>query len=152
MHFPSVTGSNLEGTKFNLPGDLAGDLNLVITAFWRDQQMLVDTWMPLARRLHERYSLVTYELPVIENRNFMWRRFIDSGMRAGIPDRHTREHTITLYLDKERFLEQLGVADNTIQVFLIDRAGRVLWHREGPLDPDGEESLSLFLELLKPAA
>lgn len=152
MRFPHVTGSNLEGTKFNLPEDLAGDLNLVLTAFWRDQQMLVDTWMPLSRRLKKRYSVITYELPVIEDRNFLWRRFIDSGMRAGIPDRHTREHTITLYLDKARFLSQLGIDDSTIHALLIDRAGHVLWHRAGPLDPEGEDSLSCFLESLTPAA
>lgn len=147
MRFPTVTGSNLERRSFTLPGDLEGDLNLVILAFWRDHQMLVDTWMPLARRLQTNHSgLVAYELPVIESRSRLSQWFIDSGMRSGIPDRTTREHTITLYIDKVGFLASLGIDDDsTIHTLLIDRAGSILWRANGPLDPAKEEALSEFL-------
>ena len=154
MHFPTVQGSNLERRRFNVPGDLAGEKNLVILAFWRDQQMLVDTWMPLARRLQQRHgNLVAYELPIIEARNRLARLFIDNGMRAGIPDRTVREHTITLYVDKARFLESLEIEDqSTIHALLIDRSGRVLWQTSGPLDPEKEVALSEFLEPCPSAA
>ena len=114
MHFPTVTGSNLERRSFTLPDDLEGEVNLVILAFWRDHQSLVDTWMPLARRLQTRHSgLVAYELPVIESRSRVSQWFIDSGMRSGIRDRTTREHTITLYIDKAEFLATLEIEDDS---------------------------------------
>ena len=148
MHFPTVTGSNLERRSFTLPGDLEGELNLVILAFWRDHQMLVDTWMPLARRLQTRHSsLVAYELPVIESRSRISQWFIDSGMRSGIPDRATREHTITLYINKVEFLASLDIDDDsTIHTLLVDGVGRILWRSTGPLSPAKEEALSEFLE------
>jgi len=148
MHFPTVTGSNLERRSFTLPYDLEGEVNLVILAFWRDHQSLVDTWMPLARRLQSRHSaLVAYELPVIETRSRLSQWFIDNGMRSGIPDRTIREHTITLYIDKVEFLASLDIEDDsTIHTLLIDRAGCILWHSDGPLDPTKEEALSEFLE------
>ncbi len=154
MRFPTATGSNLERTQFTLPGDLEGERNLVILAFWRHHQMLVDTWMPLARRLQQRHSdVVAYELPVIESRNKLAQLFIDSGMRAGIPDRTIREHTITLYVDKAAFLSQLDIDDDsTIYTMLIDRAGNVLWHTSGPLDPGKEQELEDFLEPCPSAA
>lgn len=148
MHFPTVTGSNLERRSFTLPDDLEGEVNLVILAFWRDHQSLVDTWMPLARRLQTRHSgLVAYELPVIESRSRVSQWFIDNGMRSGIRDRTTREHTITLYIDKAEFLATLEIEDDsTIRTLLIDRAGRILWRSDGPLDPAKEQALSEFLE------
>lgn len=154
MHFPQVKGSNLEHRRFTLPGDLEGDRNLVILAFWRHHQMLVDTWMPLTRRLQQRHSdLVAYELPVIEKRNKLAQLFIDGGMRAGIPDRTIREHTITLYVDKAAFLARLGIDDDgTIYTLLVDRSGNVLWQTSGPLDPEKEQALEDFLEPCPSAA
>jgi hypothetical protein len=148
MHFPTVKGSNLERRLYTLPGELDGDRNLVILAFWRHHQTLVDTWMPLARRLQQRHpDLVAYELPVIETRSKLSQWFVDSGMRAGIPDRSTREHTITLYVDKASFLHPLGIEDDTtIYALLIDRAGNVLWHASGPVDAEKEAALSDYLD------
>lgn len=154
MRFPTVTGSNLERRSFTLPRDLEGETNLVILAFWRDHQMLVDTWMPLARRLQARHpNFVAYELPVIESRSRLSQWIIDRGMRAGIPDRSVREHVITLYVDKVEFLASLGIDDDsTIHTLLIDPAGHILWRASGPLDPAKEEALSEFLEPCPTAA
>lgn len=148
VHFPTVTGSNLERRRFTLPGDLEGDVNLLVLAFWRHHQALVDTWMPLAGRLEERHEgLAAYELPVIQSRSRLSQWFIDSGMRTGIPDRRVRAHTITLYLDKPPFLRALGISDDrTIYPMLVDRAGTVLWHTSGPLEPHKEQELIAFLD------
>lgn len=147
MRFPKVRGSNLERRAFTLPYDLEGDINLVILAFWRHHQMLVDTWIPLTRRLQLKHpGLKTYELPVIESRSKLSQWFIDSGMRAGIPDLATRNQTVTLYVDKAAFLDPLGIDDDTtIHSLLIDRRGNVLWCASGPLDSDKEQALENFL-------
>jgi hypothetical protein len=148
MHFPQVTGSNLERRRFSLPGDLEGEFNLLILAFWQRHQTLVDSWMPLADRLQQQHKgLVAYELPVIQSRSRLSQWFIDGGMRAGIPDRRIREHTITLYLDKAPFLDALDISDDhTIQLLVVDRLGRVLWRTAGAWNEEREEDLVSFLD------
>jgi hypothetical protein len=148
MHFPQVTGSNLERRRFSLPGDLEGDFNLLFLAFWQRHQSLVDSWIPLANRLQEqRKDLVAYELPVIQSRSRLSQWFIDGGMRAGIPDRRIREHTITLYLDKAPFLDALDISDDrTIQILVVDRLGRVVWRTTGGWDEEREEDLVAFFD------
>jgi hypothetical protein len=36
MQFPTVSGPNLEGGRYHLPGDLEGDLNLLLTRSYQD--------------------------------------------------------------------------------------------------------------------
>jgi len=148
VRFPSVSGTNLQRRRMTLPRDLAGEINLLLVAFWQRHQALVDTWMPLAQRIEERYEgFAAYELPVIQNRSRFSRWFIDSGMRAGIPNPQVRERTITLYLDKAEFLDALEISDDgTIYAILVDRSGEVLWHNRGPLDPAKKSDLMAFLD------
>jgi hypothetical protein len=142
--FPSVTGSNLQREKRNLPEDLEGELNLVLIAFQQWHQTQVNTWIPFARQLEETHSGVRYyELPTIQRRNVLARTFINEGMRAGIPDPVARERTITLYLDKHAFREALQLpSEDDIYVLLLDRQGRVLWRAEGAFTPEKGESLA----------
>ena len=146
--FPAVSGSNLERRLFRLPGDLDGELNWLILAFWQRHQGAVDTWMPLAKQLEERHpGLITYELPVIQSRNRWSQWIIDSGMRAGIPDRHVRARTITLYLDKVPFLNALEIGnDDAIYSVVVDRSGAVQWRTAGPWSEESEADLVTFLE------
>ncbi len=148
MRFPTVTGSNLERQHLTLPRDLEGDLNLLFLAFWRRHQELVDSWLPMANRLQDRYpDLAAYELPVIQSRSRLSQWFIDGGMRAGIPDRRVRERTVTLYLDKAPFLEALEIADDdTIQVMLVDGEGQVVWRTSDAWSPQGEAGLVSILD------
>ncbi len=148
MSFPTVTGSNLERRRMTLPAGFEGYLNLVVLAFWQRHQALVNTWMPLAGDLEQRHpGLVFYELPVIQKRSRVSQWFIDSGMRAGIPDRRVREHTVTLYVNKPPFLKDLGITDDgTIHPMVVDRAGRILWRASGPLTEAAESDLVDFLE------
>lgn len=143
-----MTGSNLEQREFSLPSDFEGDLNLIVLAFWRQHQALVDTWMPIAGDLEERHTgLFVYELPIIQTRNRLYQWFIDSGMRSGISDQRVRERTITLYVDKPPFLEAVGIRDDSnITSLVVDRAGRILWRAAGPATDSAESDLVDFLE------
>ncbi|HEY8802711.1 MAG TPA: hypothetical protein VIN00_06500 [Candidatus Dormibacteraeota bacterium] len=131
--FPAVRASNLNGRPFDLPGDFEGERNLVILAFQREQQALVDSWSPAIANLLARYAdLCFYELPTISRGNLLFRAWLDGAMRAGIPARPARDHTITLYLDKAAFRQALDLPhEDTIYVLLFDRAGRVLWRSNG---------------------
>ena len=131
--FPAVHASNLNGRRFDLPADFEGDRNLVILAFQRQQQALVDSWSPAIANLLARYAdLCFYELPTISRGNPLFRAWLDGAMRGGIPDRQAREHTITLYLDKAAFRQALNLPhEETIYILVLERGGHVLWRGQG---------------------
>ncbi len=146
--FPLVRGSNLEGRKFALPADFEGETNLVLVAFQRWHQDLVDTWVPVARELKKADPRFTYyELPTIYRGNPLFRFWLDNAMAGGIPDVAARRATITLYLDKPEFRRALAIPDEkTIHLYLVDRDGRIHWQAEGALTKQTEQSLRTALK------
>jgi len=141
--FPDVSGANLQRAEYQLPADFEGELNLVMVAFRRQQQQLVNTWLPLARELEaEHEGLAYYELPVVYDGGAMARTYLDNVMRAGIPDPKARATTITLYTDVSSFVTALDLGTTrNIHVLLVDRAGTVHWRTSGALDAAAEQSL-----------
>lgn len=131
--FPEVTGRNLNGVAYNIPADFEGAVNIVFLVFYLPQQALVNTWLPYADALAGRFSdLRVYELPTLTQRDGLFRAYIDSGMRSGIPDREGRARTIALYLDRPRFLRGLGLmSDQTIYTLLVVPSGKILWLAKG---------------------
>ena len=51
IHFPSVSGSNLNRQELSFPADFAGDLNLLFVPFLQQHQVIVNTWLPFAEAL-----------------------------------------------------------------------------------------------------
>ncbi len=150
--FPVLEAENLRGRTLRLPDDLAGDINLLLVAYERDQQADIDTWLgPLAKIPLETPHFAYYELPTI-SRGMAWMRgVIDGGMRQGIPDREQRERTITLYLDKDWFRHQIGTdGSNAIAALLVDRDGHVTQRWFGPFDATADSSLRTALGLTLP--
>jgi hypothetical protein len=145
--FPVVTSQNLEGTPFTLPAGFGGERNVLFVAFLRQQQDDVDTWVPFVKPLLARTKGTEYyEIPTIRRMVAPMRWFINRGMRGGIDDRGARERTITLYIDKEPFKRSLAITDeNTIYVFVVDRAGRVLWHATGAFSAEKGAALESAL-------
>ena len=144
--FPKLTASNLANETLSLPGDFAGEHNLLLIAFQREQQKNVDTWLHQMKRFEAAPGFRYYELPTIEKLNPITRWFINGGMRRGIPDRDARARSITLYLDKPAFRSALDLPDEKqIYAVLVDRSGRVLWRAEGDFDEAKAASLGDFL-------
>lgn len=148
--FPKVTGRNLNGVAYNLPADFEGAFNIVFLVFHLPQQALVNTWLPYADTLAGRFSnLRVYELPTLTQRDGLFRAYIDSGMRSGIPDREGRARTITLYVDRTRFLRGLGlVSDQTIYTVLVAPSGEILWVAEGAYSQAKATDLETHLKAL----
>ncbi|MEO5926651.1 MAG: hypothetical protein ABIR70_22745 [Bryobacteraceae bacterium] len=147
--FPALEADNLNKQKLQLPGDLAGDLNLLLIGFQREQQTDIDTWLaPLPGVVIRHPNLAYYELPVIDRTNFMLRWVINTGMRGGIPDKQQRARTVTLYLDKKPFRAALQIeSENTIHALLINKKGEVMWRAQGRADEGKLESLEAFLRM-----
>ena len=143
IRFPQVDGSSLSGTSHRLPGTLAGDSNLLLIAFRQWQQADVDTWVPVAEALaEERPEFRAYELPVISQMYRPVSGFIDGGMRGGIPDPQVREATITMYINRKQFLEDLRIPSvSAIVPMLVTPTGEILWRTTGRRTADTEASL-----------
>ena len=148
MVFPFVRGENLEGRAFTLSADLKGAYNLLFIAFQRDQQIDINSWLPFAKQLVKEYpALAYYELPTIYRGHPLFRWWLNTGMRMGIPDKIAREVTITLYLNKPAFRKALDMPDEErIYILLVNRRGEVLWRVDGPFHEEKGRDLKLALE------
>ena len=145
--FPRVVGTNLEGRRFSLPDDFGSDYSVVIVAFRREQQADVDTWLPFLRdQQFAQRGVGVYELPTLKRSYRLMRGVIDGGMARGIPDKATRETTITLYIDKSPFKQALAIPrEDCIRAMLVMRDGRVLWHADGRFTEEAGQELSKLL-------
>ena len=152
--FPSATGKNLNKVEVSIPENLKGELNLLIVAFQQWQQADANTWVPFLDSLKETHSnFQYYEVPTIRRMNWLYQKVIDGGMRAGIPSIDTREHTITLYIEKSPFKEALGIeTENEIHLFLVDRKGRIHSDWIGPYNSQFGEELANKLASIKTAS
>jgi hypothetical protein len=146
--FPRVEGSNLEGKRFALPTDFEAEYNVVLVAFRREQQADVDSWIPFLqeRKLSER-GVHVYELPTLNRSYRLMRGFIDGGMARGIPEKATREATITLYINKSPFKQALGIStEDRIVALIVTRDGRVLWRADGRFAPEAGAAMVAALD------
>ena len=144
---PRLEARDLEGTRVVVPDDLAGERNVLLVAFRREHQAVVDSWVPwLEARAADDPDLRFYELPTIGVEWSPGRRFIDGGMAKAIPDRAVRRRTLTVYTDVRRVTTALALeTTSTIAVLLVDRAGRVRWQGSGPRDDATCEALDAAL-------
>jgi hypothetical protein len=130
--FPAMTGIDLMGEERPLPDSFKGDLNIVTLAFEREQQENVNTWIPHAEKMEEEYKNVRfYEVPLIYEMNMVMRSWVNNGMRSGIPDEEARERTITVYTDRNKFLNMMNMQTETIYTLLLDSDGTILWRAKG---------------------
>ena len=143
MRFPSITARSLEGTEVRLPEDFAGERIVVIVAFQRHQQSLVDSWVPwLDERAAADPGLRFYELPTIGRMWIPARRFIDGGMASAIRDPVILRRTLTVYGDVGRVTGPLGITTrSTIALLLLDSSGAVRWSDAGGFDAATARSL-----------
>ena len=145
--YPRIEGRNLNGEEFRLPGDLPGEHRLLLIPFHQWQQEEANTWLARLPELADSVPGFRYfEQPTLAGAWRLMRRMIDGGMRSGIPDLEARARTITVFLDRGRFLEEARIPDTDhITVFLLDTEGRVVWRARGPLTEEAWASLEAVL-------
>jgi len=145
--FPRLAARDLDGREVALPAGLPGAWTVVIIAFRREQQDLVDSWVPwLDQQTAADPWLGFAELPAIGLRWQPARPVIDGGMAAAIRDQKTRRRTLTVYTDIRRVTVPLGISDrDTIWLFLVDRAGQVRWRGSGGHDAATAAALAAAL-------
>lgn len=145
--FPPLQARNLNGRTLALPTEFAGTRNVVIVAFRRWHQQMVDSWFPaLEPRLAAHPDLRAYELPMIASGYTLARPFIDGGMARAIPNPVVRERTLTVYTNVAQSLAALQISSTeTITILLVDRSGQIFWRSEGEYTADKGAALEAVL-------
>lgn len=142
LAFPAISGENLSGQSFNLPGDFLGETNLVLVPFDEAQQVTAQSWLPFSRDLASRApGFRAYNVPVFPAMAAPMRAIIRTGMNISIPDADLRAATITVFLDdRDAFLAALNIPNvEAMPVFLLNAEGRVMWRGAGEYtDVQGE--------------
>ena len=149
--FPPLTSYSLDKTKLLLPGDFAGQLDLLLISFKPEQRTDIDTWMPVAQALqHTNFNFRWYRMPVSGPENFVFRWWENSSMRSDETDPETWPWIVPLYVEKNSFRRSLQISgERQIVVMLVDKQGRVLWHADGTLTPDKRTSLAAAVAAAK---
>lgn len=131
--FPVVPARDLEKNDVMLPAAFAGECNVVLVAFQRQHQSLVDSWVPWLEKLALADSRMRfYEVPTIGRLWAPVRNMIDGGMASAIGDPVILRRTFTVYGDVRRLTEPLHINDrDTITVLLVNKRGGVEWSGAG---------------------
>jgi hypothetical protein len=142
---PSVTAYALDRAKVTLPADFATPLNLLILFFPRDQEAVVDNWIPVVDR-SEAPKVQIWLLPVSQRANGLYRWWLNASFRGTQASTLPRRYTVPLYVDKRQFLGALQVpSEQEVVILLSDRTGRVLWRAEGPATDSKKAELRDFV-------
>ncbi|MAI40750.1 MAG: hypothetical protein CMA09_05590 [Euryarchaeota archaeon] len=133
--FPSLHGRNLNKQDVAVPDDYSDKNLIVFAAFQQWHQPDVDHSIALLEQNNMQQSYHIIEVPVIQKSTWFRQLRLDTIMRAGIRAPHIRQRTVTVYLDKAKFCEQLNIAnDNSIHWFVIAHSDKqILLRGEGKL-------------------
>ncbi len=136
--FPFLSAYSLAHTPVHLPEDAQGQVTLILIAFQRQAQGMVDSWLdPYTKKFDDTPGFTYYEIPMIKGK--WWRLFsssIDGGMRMGIPEKK-HGHVITYYGDISMYLSSLQIQDLSLAyAFLLDKEGYIIYQGKGVATPE----------------
>ncbi|MDE0857353.1 MAG: hypothetical protein OSA38_02160 [Candidatus Poseidoniaceae archaeon] len=136
--FPTITGKNLNKQVTAIPDDFSEQPLIVIAAFQRWHQNLVDESMENLDKMNMNDTHTVIELPVIKKSSMLQRMRLDGLMRAAISDFGVRQRTITVYLDKQAFRDSLNIPnEDTMYWFVVDHTTKsILLRGSGIMTPE----------------
>jgi len=143
MQFPALKVRDLEGVEHVIPDGLDGGPHIIILAFHQGHQSLVEKWKPDLEALALRHrGTEVWEVPSLSSGYRLFRSGIDGGMRSAIADPDTRRHTMTVYTDLHALAKALDIDTlDTVQLFLVDCCGTILWRAQGEPSAESLDSL-----------
>ena len=142
---PPVTAYALNRAKVTLPTDFDAPLNLLILFFQRDQQSVVEGWLPVLPPDHAT-TVHTWVLPISPRANGLYKWWLNASLRGSLTPSQPRRYTVPLYVDKAKFLRSLQVSsEQEVVLLLTDKAGRVLWRTAGPVTDNKKSALNGFV-------
>jgi len=142
---PQVTAYALDRVKVTLPAAFVTPLNVLILFFQRDQEEVVNGWLPVVNR-RSTPQIQTWLLPISQRENGLYRWWLNASLRGTQAASLPRRYTVPLYVDKRPFLGALQISsEHEVVLLLTDRAGRVLWRADGPLTDSKKADFNNFL-------
>ena len=142
--FPTVTADALDKQRVTLPKELAGEANLLLLSFSREQSTELETWTAPAQALqHTNVHFQAYRIPVSDRANALFRWWANASLKSEETDPELWHWEIPIYVDKTAFRAQLGIADEkSVVALLLDRSGRVLWRATGASTVESRAALT----------
>ena len=133
MMLPRVESADLNGKAFVLPDDFSAPRTLLLVAFEREHQDLIDGWVEgLELKPTDKDW---FEMPTVGAMSPMRQKFLDGAMRSGIRGENMRSRVVTLYTDRKKFIAPLGkTKTDTIYVVVAGPKGEVLTMQSGAFD------------------
>jgi hypothetical protein len=131
--FPTVSAKTLAKRCVKFPDETKGKVGLVFVAFEQGAQQDINSWVsPFIGDLLNNDEVSYYEIPMISGSFKPVSRFIDGGMRGGVPkDLHDR--TATFYGKRADFFESMAITDQSrAYLFVLSRDGRIVFRTDGP--------------------
>ncbi|AEP30715.1 hypothetical protein [Brumicola nitratireducens] len=121
-----ASGESLEGETVVMPNDFTGQQTLLLFGYVQDSQFDIDRWL-IGLDMTET-QVAVYEIPTIKGMlPRMFKTFIDSGMRKGIP-KELWKGVVTVYDDGDKLQRYTGNQNpNNARVMLLDASGHVLY-------------------------
>jgi hypothetical protein len=133
--FYSLDARNLVGEKIRIPQDLKADKSCVVVAFERQQQSVIDSWIPYLLKLEkENNGFAFYEVPVIQSGYKPVRWFIDGAMANSIKTDEGKKRTITSYTNVSKFVKSMRLNKKEISLFIVKNDGSILAEVTGAYD------------------
>ena len=131
---PRMEVRTLSGERVVLPDSVTGPGVLLAFAFRRQDQKLVDSWLPWTGRIAST-GCEFYEVALLgQSVPRILRGLVFAGMRAAVP-RHLHANLVPYYGDVDRLAEALAMHDRTTaHVLLVARDGRVVRRVQGRAD------------------
>ena len=130
--WPQMSGTTLLGEDFILPDQFESDLNLVVIGFKRRHQEDINTWIDAyANSDLKEKNIGFYEVPVVYEMEFSQRFFLNNAMKFGVPDEDQKRRTVTVFLDRSKFLKTMNMDEDLIYALLVQKDGTILWMTNG---------------------
>lgn len=145
--FPTLSAKTLAGTEITYPDDIKGKVSLILIAFERNTQRVLDSWInPFQKEFQTESGVQFFEIPMLKRRWIIMSPIIDGGMRSGIPE-EKHGNVTTFYGDIDKYCEKLLIEDKSDgYVFLLDKTGRIQWYNRGLATP---EKLTLLFQKIR---
>ena len=140
---PAIELVTLSGRRIILPDSGSGPGTLLAFAFRRQDQSLVDSWLPWVEQVAAT-GCGFYEVPLLGPSvpRFL-RGVVRAGMRTTVP-RQLHRHLAPYYGDIDRIAKALGLLDRTTaHIVLVACDGRVVLQAQGSAE---EEAARLLLD------
>lgn len=128
---PSIELATLSGSRVVLPDSGPGPGSLLVFAFRRQDQSLIDSWLRWVEQVTAA-GCGFYAVPLLgPSVPRLLRGVIRAGMQTTVPRRLYR-HIAPYYGDIDRCADALGIIDRTtVHVVLVARDGRIVLQGQG---------------------